>query len=681
MKNQSVSSKHFMILLVLIAPFAFLFYQFFSAQSIRINLLEKQGMAVLQLQKKSQVIEKLIIQRLSSSTSLPDKQLLGEEIVKEVRQYEKIGLDSKLIFTNDLYGYYVSQMTLVQMPSIILDILKLSKSLDLAVATDKIIAQQLKEKLEIVSVHSARAFSLRPKAGSAGTRNVASMRPFFDRSFQFSDNGLMNKPSAVITEQFKEISKFWSISLTELGREIAQQKFRIESERTKFTVIVLLILLAALTCTMNIFFDMSKRIQKLTHLTKYTDPKQLSIQTGDFGYDEIGQLAHSFNTMALNLKDSFDRIEAANSAKSLFLANVSHEVRTPISGIIGMSKFLSESKLDSDQRSYINIIQKSSDMLLILVNDLLDLAKIESGKMSVENIPFSIDALLHDVYDCFKFQAAEKGVELKLVNSDQNFFVGDSFKIKQIIFNLVSNAIKFTDQGSVYLSCETEEKTLDRFRIKIKVKDQGIGIAENKLHMLFEDFVQVDASTTRKFGGTGLGLSLSKKLAKLMGGDLSVQSELGLGAEFTLAIELNSCAELATETDELVVEEETQYQTKPLKILVAEDNPVNQLIIKKYLQKWQFESFFVDSGSQAVEQTKHFHYDLVLMDCQMPGMDGFEATRLIKLSQPNLKIIALTANATAADQAKCQAAGMDHFISKPINPDRLFQLIRTSDSA
>ncbi|MBC7419954.1 MAG: response regulator [Bdellovibrio sp.] len=685
MKTLSVSSKHLMILLVFMMPFGFLFYQFFNEQSTKISTLEKQKSKIVFAQKKAKAVDELLSQRLMYNLNSQQQVQIDTQIKKELESFEKILLDSNLVFSANFYTYYMTQLAIVQMPELFLDLTSMIPQLEVSSYELRNSRQRLDEKLKLISLLSAQALNVQEPREVGKKRQIASIRTFLDRTFsyfeQFQPSSVTSVKKTLLLEK-NELSNFWAQSLSEIEKDISFRYTQEKNERLKYSLIMCLILLAAISCTMSIFYDMSQRIKKLTHLTRYTDPKQLSIQTSDFGYDEIGQLAQSFNTMALTLKDSFQKIEAANNAKSLFLANVSHEIRTPISGILGMSGFMSETKLSPEQTGYLNIIKKSSDMLLILINDLLDLAKIESGKMSVEAISFSLNETLQDVYDCFYHQAEQKGIKLILSTPGllNAVYLGDPFKIKQIIFNLVSNAIKFTDRGQVEIICEIKFNELKETGVLIGVRDQGIGISSDKLESLFQDFVQVDASTRRKFGGTGLGLSLSKKLARLMGGELSVNSTLGEGSEFILELDLLRSTEEVVKAAE-VISPETEDLGVSFKILVAEDNQVNQLIIKKYLQKWQMDAFFVSNGQQVVsEMQQNPSYDLILMDCQMPEMDGFEAARLIKLNTPHVHIIALTANATSEDRKLCLNAGMDDFISKPIEPEQLYNLIKARKS-
>jgi len=477
----------------------------------------------------------------------------------------------------------------------------------------------------------------------------------------------------------QKLADFWKVVITQIQTHTDAHLAETKQSLLIYVSIVSLLLLISLGFTLNIFFDMSRRIKKLIEVTKNVDPKQMNIQTAQFGDDEIGDLAQSFETMSIELKENFKKILFANEAKSSFVAMISHELRTPINGIIGTTNLVSDTKLDEEQKLYVNTIKKSSDVLLTLINNILDISKIESGKMTTEFINFDISALLKDINDCFGFIAQQKKLTLSIdsqIKSDYHL-KGDMHKIKQIIFNLISNALKFTAKGEIKVKARVLEEDDSYCRISIAVQDQGIGIAPENLGKLFSDFVQTDSSMARKFGGTGLGLSLSKKFARLMGGDLHVKSELGVGSEFWVELALEKIQIDAVPAQQPLISEMTNglgvNKLQKVKILIAEDNDVNQMILQKYLKKWGYEFASAFNGKEAIEKiSADPEIGLILMDCQMPEMDGLEATRLIRKSNEQrirfVPIIALTANALEEDKNNCLQAGMNSFISKPIDP-------------
>lgn len=477
----------------------------------------------------------------------------------------------------------------------------------------------------------------------------------------------------------QKLFSFWKTTITQIQKHTELRLEETKKSLSIYVSVVSLLLLISLGFTLNIFFDMSRRIKKLIEVTKNVDPKKMNIQTAQFGDDEIGDLAQSFETMSIELKENFKKILFANDAKSSFVAMISHELRTPINGIIGTTNLISDTKLDDEQQLYVNTIKKSSDVLLTLINNILDISKIESGKMTTEQINFDLSVLLKDINDCFGFIAQQKKLTLSVDSLVKtNFHLkGDMHKIKQIIFNLISNALKFTSKGEVKVRARILEEDETYCKISIAVKDQGIGIAPENLGKLFSDFVQTDSSMARKFGGTGLGLSLSKKFARLMGGDLFVTSELGVGSEFWVELPLLKVSLDAVQTESPKLSEMTNglgvNKLQKLKILIAEDNDVNQMILQKYLKKWGYEYVSAFNGKEAFEKvTSDPSIGLVLMDCQMPEMDGLESTRQIRLSKEQrvrfIPIIALTANALEEDKNNCIQAGMNSFVSKPIDP-------------
>ena len=369
----------------------------------------------------------------------------------------------------------------------------------------------------------------------------------------------------------------------------------------------------------------------------------------------------------------------ANKAKSEFLANMSHEIRTPLNAIIGFTDLLTLEELTGEQKSYLDIIYNSGNNLLTLINDILDFSKIEAGKLHTEFMYHKIEGLLADVDAFIRPDAEKKGLTFE-INAEPKLprrIYTDSVRLRQCLINLLSNAVKFTENGHVHLNISIEESA-GKDWIRFDVADSGIGIADDKLDVIFESFSQADGSTTRKFGGTGRGLAITRGLADLPGGGVSVNSTLGEGTVFSLVVPagLDTRDESAVESGAPQMQSENQdNQLLSARVLVAEDNLSNQLLTKSLLEKMGIQPVLVDNGKEAVEQATSGSFDLILMDMQMPVMNGFEATIFLRKENMTVPIIALTANAMKGDADKCKDAGCDDYLAKPIGYGMLRAMI------
>lgn len=379
-----------------------------------------------------------------------------------------------------------------------------------------------------------------------------------------------------------------------------------------------------------------------------------------------------------------EKAEEAKRLEQMFLANMSHEIRTPLNAIVGMTNLALKTELDEKQKKYLNIIKASSDNLLVIINDILDISKIEAGKLNFENISFHVKDVIENVYESLKIKAEEKNLQL-IVDLPENlpeYVIGDPVRISQVLINLIGNAIKFTEHGSVTIKTEVRDKLGNESKIiNFRIIDTGIGIPKDKLDKIFESFSQASSETTRKYGGTGLGLTISKQIVELLGGKISVQSAQGKGSEFSFYItfKLGSKPE-KTENKNLYPEGAINH-LQHLKILLAEDNLFNQAVAIDTLESLLpgIKVDVAENGRQALDKIVQAKYDLVIMDIQMPEMDGYDTAKYIreKMEPPikNIPILAMTANVIKEEIQKCYDSGMDEYIAKPFNPDDLLAKI------
>lgn len=446
-------------------------------------------------------------------------------------------------------------------------------------------------------------------------------------------------------------------------------------------------------------FETMRRHKNGTLLPVSITVSPIRDQSGNIiGASKISRDITERKKLETTLQTALTQAEEANLAKTEFLANMSHEIRTPMNAVIGLSNILSKSDpLTLKQREFVKTLQMSADSLLGLINDLLDIAKIEARNVELEHIPFSVVQMVQESISMVNVRAREKDLTFTVVQEcpciEKRQVVGDPTRLRQILLNLCSNAIKFTEKGGVTLHISCDDAQIEgKELISIAVQDTGIGIPANKIDDIFQKFTQADSSINRKYGGTGLGLAITKTLAEIMGGTIELSSKVGVGSTFTVKIpfDVTSGAAIPQYSPRPRTAEPTHAQDSKGRILLVEDYEPNVLVATTFLEGFGYHVDVANNGQQAIDKMKATRYIAALMDVQMHGMNGLEATQIVRAyekqnNKPKTYIIGMTAHALIGDRERCIAVGMDDYISKPFNPDELEkmleQLARTNDVA
>jgi signal transduction histidine kinase/ActR/RegA family two-component response regulator len=450
-------------------------------------------------------------------------------------------------------------------------------------------------------------------------------------------------------------------------------------------IIALELLFSALIASL-LGFRVTQALDNLTQVAnKISKDEDVEIPPYKDNGDEISALSKAMKLMQYNinertqaLSEAQQRALKASKAKSEFLAVMSHEIRTPLNGMIGSLNLIDTKQLPQRDAEYISMIKASSDILIAVINDILDYSKIEAGKFSLDKHVLSVNNMLAEVDEFYRSLIENKGLEFVVEkhNIDNLYIQGDAIRIKQILNNYLNNAIKFTAKGKITLIA----KKLENNEVYFAVVDTGIGINKSDLPNLFKDFSQLNTGSNRKFGGTGLGLAISRKLANLMNGTTAVDSEYGKGSTFSVTLKLPIASQKIYEQENQKIDQtkEAAQNNLDADVLLVEDNRTNQMIASRLLEKAGCNVAIANNGVESIEQLQQKQFDIVLMDCQMPIMDGYEASQAIRKSGNHIPIIALTANAQQTDREACLNAGMTDFLSKPFKPDVLYQKIRAN---
>jgi signal transduction histidine kinase/ActR/RegA family two-component response regulator len=482
----------------------------------------------------------------------------------------------------------------------------------------------------------------------------------------------------------------WVIGTGVYTEDIDAQFWR--QARWDLLFVLVLILLAGIPSTL-LARDLSRALRRTSRRVAAVAAGELDgdLPDTDRG-DEVGHMARALLVLrnnsveALRLKSEQAALKAASQAKSMFLATMSHEIRTPLNGVVGTIALLSATQLDKEQAALVRISTESADQLLSIINDVLDFSKLEAGAVEFEQIAFSPEHVVKGVRDLYAGNAREHGLDFgaEIAADAPRWLRGDPTRLRQILNNLLSNAIKFTPSGSVRLAFTHAPLEGDRVVLTFSVRDTGIGISPEARGRLFGMFSQADSSITREFGGSGLGLAICKRLTELMGGEISVESELGRGSVFKVSIPFNRATAPPVKTDNTCQWSQERMSEAGLHVLVAEDNRVNQLVIRKVLERFGCKVTIAANGAEAIDRLIEGRKDVIFMDVHMPVMDGITATRAIRAlggSSGRTHIIALTANSLPGQRDEYLAAGMDDYVSKPFQPNEVWSALNRAIAA
>ena len=620
-------------------------------------------------------------QKLAIELRIANKELAFQNEVKEKRAAELDIANKELAFQNQVKEKRAAELGIANKELAFQNDEKEKRAAELILANKELIFQNKeKEKREIAN-KELEAFNYSLKLASQYSLSLieASLDPLVTISPEgkITDmNGALANITGITREKLTGTDFFDYFTEPQMAREVYQEVFAkgyvadspltIRHKNGKLTDVLF---------NGSVYKDDRGKVLGVVIVARdVTDQKRVATELTEAIV--FAELATEIAEEAKSKAESATKIaENAVKAKQQFLSNMSHEIRTPMNAIIGFTKVVLKTDLTSKQKEYLTAIKMSGDALIVLINDILDLAKVDAGKMVFEQTPFkmslSISAMLH----LFETKILEKNLKLvkEYDNEIPDVLVGDPVRLHQIILNLISNAVKFTTKGKITVSVHLLSEDEEKVTIEFAVTDTGIGIPENKIDKIFENFQQASSGTSRLYGGTGLGLAIVKQLVEPQGGSISVKSKVDEGSSFSFILSFlktNAEAELETEIEKL------DSEIRTIKVLVAEDIPLNQLLMKTLLDDFGFERDVASDGKMAVEKMRTNTYDIILMDLQMPEMNGFEATEYIRNTMKSkIPIIALTADVTTVDLAKCKAVGMNDYIAKPVDERVLYNKI------
>ena len=610
-------------------------------------------------------------------------------------------LSSAAYFINQWYHY--RKMLLQEMQTLSLVIAENSRA-GLAFDDEVGLATILSSLQAKPSVQKAKIFNIKGEVLAEYTgpegQNACPIKeqnlPLTDSNYFFDDHHLH-----LVTEIWLREEKLGALDIQASLEKLKQNLLLFAGLMAMTTSLALLI---ALILSSRLQRIISRPIKILNEtMSQVSEEKDYTLRVPWQSEDELGKLATGFNEMlgrirnrdinleqkvesrTIDLLKAKDMAEAGNRAKSAFLANMSHEIRTPMNGILGISDQLLKTSLTTQQYNYAKLIRDSGHTLLTVLNDILDFSKIEAGKLQLDSITFHLGDLLNSACDLFNERIKEKKLSLQRYCSADIplLLIGDPSRLRQILINLIGNAVKFTDNGEVNLRVQLKKRHAKKILLKFSITDTGIGLSKEQQLDIFDSFTQADTSTTRKYGGTGLGLAISRQLTGLMKGKIGVTSTLGKGASFWFTAQLDIPGEKY-----IVADQNTQPHPSPPKnnhlkfkarVLLAEDTPTNQVVGQIMLEELGCVVDLAINGKHAAEMAAKNNYDIILMDCQMPVMDGYEATTAIQHLQKSGQappIIAVTAHAMGGDRQKCLEAGMDDYLSKPFSDQQLRDILK-----